>query len=379
MNTFKLLLVEDNSDAIDTFKSDLKRFKAEQNMKGDFVEYAESLNDAIELLDKSHKDFDGAIIDLKLGGDDSTYSGNDLIARIRKRYRIPIVIFTSTPQQQETYPQHIKVYTRGKDSYREVLEELYGWYQTGITNVAGGRGLIEEKLDEIFWNHLLPRIDTWKKQSQDDSAFEKKLLRFTVNHLMEYLDDDSDRFVPDEVYITPPVYSHLRTGCIVKHTTHSTLHVVLTPACDLALRNKKGAAKTDAAQVDEEPEKEPKTTDILLCEIEPLSIAETLCETKKPAKRREFFRNLANNNINRPYYHFLPQAQAHQFEGGLINFRKIHTISPQNFSDVYSDPSHQIASAFVKDIVGRFSSYYARQGQPEFDASEWIEVMASSD
>lgn len=379
MSQFKLLLVEDNEDALKTFKNSLKVFVTKNKFEDIRVEYADTLDLAIQKLNEG---FDGAIIDLNLKGEAiNSFSGNEVIDTILSRYRIPIIVYTGNPGQEGSWSTSgtIKVYAKGDRSYTKIIEELYGWYQTGITKVAGGRGLIEEKLDEIFWNHLLPRIDIWKEQSQNDSGFEKKLLRFTVNHLMEYLDDDTDRFVPDEVYITPPVYSHLRTGCIVRYAKNETLHVVLTPACDLALHDKKVTAIIDDAQEEAEPEKKPKTTDILLCEIEPLAIAEELCEAKKLAKRREFFRNLANNNINRPYYHFLPKAQAHQFEGGLINFRKIHTISPEKFNTVYSEPSHQIASAFVKDIVGRFASYYARQGQPEFDASEWIEAMATSD
>lgn len=35
--------------------------------------------------------------------------------------------------------------------------------------------------------------------------------------------------------------------------------------------------------------------------------------------------------------------------------------------EAFENPSVQISSLFLKDIVARFSSYYARQGQPDID------------
>jgi len=70
-----------------------------------------------------------------------------------------------------------------------------------------------------------------------------------------------------------------------------------------------------------------------------------------------------NNYSN--YYHFLPQTAS--FEGGVIDFRKIETYKPTEFYSKFQSPIVQICMAFIKDIVARFSSYYARQGQPDFD------------
>lgn len=350
MSKCKLLLVEDDSGQIDIFNSDKKRLEREKEITFD-VEYAKSYDEAIEKLDKS---YDGTIIDLRLDGDDpETYSGNQLIEKILKEYRIPIAIYTATPLQSDTWPPHVKLYKRSETRYREVLEEFYTWYQTGITKVVGSRGFLEEKLDQIFWERLLPLLDVWKQYSDNEAESEKAVLRFTVNHLMEYLDGDSDTFLPEEVYITPPIRAGIHTGSIVQHNENERYFVVLTPACDLVIRSSG----------------EPKTSDILLCEIESLKSAQGFTDTKKRVKREDFLKNLANNNSGRPYLHFLPQTQC--FAGGLINFRKIHTIQPNAFNDTYSI-RHKISSAFIKDIVARFSTYYSRQGQPKVK-SDWID------
>ncbi|WP_128297455.1 hypothetical protein [Aeromonas caviae] len=65
------------------------------------------------------------------------------------------------------------------------------------------------------------------------------------------------------------------------------------------------------------------------------------------------------------YYHWLPAVVF--FNGGVINFRMITTHSEAELSSQYDKPLIQISPAFVKDIVSRFSSYYARQGQPDID------------
>ncbi len=65
------------------------------------------------------------------------------------------------------------------------------------------------------------------------------------------------------------------------------------------------------------------------------------------------------------YYHFLPKIEC--FEGGIVNFRKINSISVSDFNDIYIFEGITVSPAFIKDISSRFSVYYARQGQPDFN------------
>ena len=53
--------------------------------------------------------------------------------------------------------------------------------------------------------------------------------------------------------------------------------------------------------------------------------------------------------------------------GGLICFRKVSTCKKKDFSETFAAAEVQVAAPFVKDIVARFSAFYARQGQPDFD------------
>lgn len=45
------------------------------------------------------------------------------------------------------------------------------------------------------------------------------------------------------------------------------------------------------------------------------------------------------------------------------------TYPPEIFDEEYGSPIVKVQEYFVKNILNRFSAYYARQGQPDFDFS----------
>ncbi|MEM8452862.1 response regulator, partial [Morganella morganii] len=65
------------------------------------------------------------------------------------------------------------------------------------------------------------------------------------------------------------------------------------------------------------------------------------------------------------YYHWLPKVDF--FPGGTINFRRVSTYSECELDTDFHKSNLQISPSFIKDIVSRFSSYYARQGQPDIE------------
>ena len=71
------------------------------------------------------------------------------------------------------------------------------------------------------------------------------------------------------------------------------------------------------------------------------------------------------------YYHWLPETNS--YEGGVLNFRKLNTLSKDEFRKQFEKPWIQISPFFVKDIVSRFSSYYARQGQPDIEIEDLVD------
>ncbi|MGB5685231.1 MAG: hypothetical protein WBM35_05435, partial [Candidatus Electrothrix sp.] len=138
-------------------------------------------------------------------------------------------------------------------------------------------------------------------------------------------------------------------------------YILLSPACDLAVRGD-GKFKTDR---------------ILLVEIEEENfvIDGALKGIGKKAKKENKLKNIFRNNYTE-YFHWLPKTG--YFDGGFINFRKISTYTTDGFETTCHHPHIQISPHFVKDILSRFSSYYARQGQPDIDRNKIIEEIIAS-
>lgn len=356
--TLRILLVEDCEEDVNLCQTAVRRFKDENHQDIDLV-VCKTLNEG---LDKVDNYFDGAIIDLRLNGGGN--EGNEVIRKIKESYfRIPVAILTGTPANTEAEAACLGIFEKGETSYIDLFEQFAAIYATGLTRILGGRGRIEETLSRVFQECLLPEKsrNKWIGYAREDpEQTEKALLRHTVNHLMHLLDDDTDSFKPEEMYIYPPLQEGIHTGGIVRSKEDSCYFVVLNPTCDLVVR-KNGSFKTDCILVAEVEEKNTVATEVL-------------GDTIKPDKREAKVTELLKNNYSN-YYHWLPKTDF--FEGGFLNFRHIHTLNPEEFEQKFGKPCIQISSPFVKDIIARFASYYARQGQPEIENSAFIEELVN--
>lgn len=359
MTDFKLLLVEDDEQDLRLCRDCVNDFKKEKKCSIELVE-CKNIDEAFEKLDNS---FDGAIIDLRLAGQGD--EGTQVVRRIEEsHFRIPVAILTGTPDAADPDFTYIGVFKKGDPGagYTDLLNHFWGIYNTGLTRIMGGRGKIEETLDHVFRNNLVP--EKYRKKwveygGKDSSRTEKALLRHALNHLLQLLDDDGDRSFPEEMYLHPPLTDKIRTGSIVKQKDGGQWFTVMNPACDLVIRDGNSF----------------KTERILLVEIEQVSkvtaVATRMCGdvSNKETKLRAVF----SNNFT-AYHHWLPETSF--FEGGFINFRKLSSFKKKDFERIFDKPSIQISPTFVKDVVARFSSYYARQGQPDIDFEHFINPPA---
>jgi len=359
MSAFRLLIVEDDDSDLATCRDTVARYRDQKQREVELVE-CRSVDEAFEKLDNS---FDGAIIDLKL--DKKGDEGNEVLKRIEESYfRIPVAILTGTPGAVDSDFAYIEVFKKGDPGagYADLLDHLWGIYNTGLTRIMGGRGIIEKTLNKVFRKNLLPQKDKWVAYGEKDSSrTEKALLRHALNHLLQLLDDDGDRCFPEEMYLHPPLTDKIRTGSIVKQKDGCQWFTVMNPACDLVIRDGKSF----------------KTERILLAEIEPVSkvikVATKKCQdvSDKEIKLRAVF----SNNFT-AYHHWLPETSF--FEGGFLNFRKLSSYKKKDFEKMFNKPSIQISPSFVKDVVARFSSYYARQGQPDIECDGFIMDLTST-
>lgn len=347
MTEMNLLLVEDNEQDRLSCNNAVGDFQDENNCQIS-IKNCSTVAEALSALNESY--YDGAIIDMRLA--DQGNEGNQVIEQIRDNFRrIPVAIMTGTPDAAETegFP-FVGRYTKGETKYSDIISELWGIYRTGLTRIMGGRGEIEKKLSQIFINNLLPQKKRWIEYGQEDhQKSEKAFLRHALNHLIQLLDGDVDKCYPEEMYIYPPVSDRINTGCIVKNKNSDKFYAVMNPACDLAERDN-GGCNTDLA---------------LFVEIQPLSeiFPNFNWNELSNGNRKELEKVYKNNKSI--YYHWLPKVDF--FKGGVINFRRISTYNENDLVENFEKSLAQISPAFVKDMVSRFSSYYARQGQPDID------------
>jgi len=319
--------------------------------------------------------FKAIIIDLKLNNDDNAVesdeeiSGNVLLRRIIEKEIVPIVVITGFPDKVSTDIDKsiVKVLPKETNLYDEI-NALIEKYSDSVFKIFGSRGEINKNIKELFWN-VIPQCFTSKNQDISLLSKEKQetvIIRYISSWLSnKYMFDDKYIDVePIEMYMFPNPIKQVCTCDIYKKNIGENsceYYMVLTPSCDLA--NKK---------VDE----------VILCKIknydEVQSFKERLeiynneqnKESNKAKKAKgdlmKWFRNSHSDSLR---YHFLPKVK--DFTGGFVDFRSILSLEYDKESGEIIDDSYLkigvITESFKRDIVSRFSSYYHRQGQPEFN------------
>lgn len=335
--TFKLLLVEDDESDRQGFVASVNRYNHENDTTIQVVECPD-VAQALERLDHS---FDGAVIDMKLGSEGG--EGNEILKALDARnVRIPIIILTGTPDDADDSFVHIEVKKKGEADNIDIIEDFHQIHASGLTKIMGARGLFETLLSEVYKNNILTQKDAWKVYGQEDAdQSEKALMRHVLNHLVHMVDLDEESCVAEEFYIFPPMNRVFRTGSIVKSKADNSLHAIMNPACDLAVRE----------------DGQFKARNITLCRAKTLEE----CAEQEPKTAAQLKQSLFPLN-KRNCYHSLPGTSF--FGQRFLDFESIQSLPSNDVGELYEGPVIQIAPAFMKDIVARFSSFYGRQGQP---------------
>lgn len=368
MNKFKLLVVEDNESA----RTGYQVLFDEENPNQFEVIYAKSKEEATTLIAKQQ--FDGAVVDLKLRNDvvpedPAQFEGNDFIESFTSSARCPVIVFTANPMNltNEAKKRVFRTIDRG-DGFAKVIEKFKLIHKSGLSEIMNKGGLIDHHIDQIYWDVIAKRINTWTDYAEQGKPTKDALLRLILNHLIEFVGQDNSEYFPDEAYLKVFDESVLKTGQLYKNTKSSETFIIISPACDLSVYD-------DG----------PKSEFVQLCRIychneEPINSHIQNAERSLPKeedpeyeklrirkkKSKSFLKNAPVNGTD--FYHYLPKSGS--FKGGVINFREINSVEREKISSNFSSLGIQVSPPFLKDIVGRYSSYYARQGQPVFGLGE---------
>lgn len=350
MIDFRILHLEDEIDCAENFKTTLDVYN-EKN--GTAIEYIH-VNNFEDFKKYTDKDFDAAVIDIYLGSNPN--QGYDALAAIpAKLMRIPCVVYSGTADTNMGNKYALKLYKRdqlGADV--EIIDYFVNIYKTGIMDVLGGKGALEKHLNEIFHKNIKDNIDEWincVKTSEVD--VKKSLLRFIGSCIEDTMFEDDEKSLVNEMYIMPVLSDDYRPGVVVKNMKTNDFHIIITPECDIVKREG-GKRNSNNVQV---------------CDIELFPYAYNKCFSEALSKDKQ-----KSAILNKALHcHFLPMYKT--FPGGAINFRNIKSIEISALESDY-DIILKITASYVKDILGRFSAYYIRRGQPELDISPEVIISA---
>jgi hypothetical protein len=367
----KLLIVEDDESQVQAYKKTIELYNREGGNAVTINSHIEkSLDQGMEAI--LNNVYDTAIVDLKLSSSsDDVSEGNRIVKKILEELRFPVIVrsgFTSSLDEEleEQLCPFFKIYERTEKRIEELLDEIVEIYKTGITRFLGKDGRIASKVDnylhKIFWKHISHSFDDLMEPSSNN---ENVLLRYILTHLIEYLSlpdsGSSHLYFNGEMYIIPNINDVLFTGVLLKKNDSEDFYVILTPACDMVLR-KNGKIKASK---------------ILLVNIEDINnvgeLKEEMTKQSKKDKKRKMVKEFLKNNFSL-YYHFLPPSPG--FPGGFINFREVNSWEEIDIKSSFKIVG-RITQPFLKDIIARFSAYYARQGQPDFDIPQLVKEVLS--
>lgn len=343
----KILFIEDTPTDVEAFNTTLKLY-CSQNPSATIE--AKNIASLSEFNGEEHNldNYDAVIVDIKLkdtGGqqDADTDAGNQIIERIENSFRnIPIYICTGTPENV-SYRGNFFIgepYIKGEpDIYANIIDHAYKLHNTGLMQLIGGKGKLQELVQKIYKENIKSDIDKWIEHKCYGKNTEGILSRYIAACISAHL-ENSCPAVKEEMFMKPPVDRKLKTGSIIQNNRSNECFVVLTPECDLVIR----------------PDGRPKTDMILICKLQ-LDTTGINNENLRKALCYKF-----------PSLYCLPK-NALMDNVTFLNFRKLVSIEYDDAMNNYTKVM-QILPDFTKEIIQKFSSYYSRQGQPDFAAGE---------
>jgi CheY-like chemotaxis protein len=375
-----ILFVEDDESNIEDFKNFCKEFIDDnKNVELEFT-ICKDEKETYQAL--TFNSFNAAIIDLNLNKD--TEAGIRIIDKIHSNHRIPMIVFSGNANRTATKQYVLKSISKGKETYGVLIDELHKFNRTGIMNILGKTGHLEELIDKVFWENLHPKMSKFQEYAKDNDI-EKDLLRYIINHFNEFLEDGVKYVFPEEMYICPPINPEITTGSIIENKESHQFYIVMSPSCDI----QQGCDKFIVAkiiQIESLPEIIKKYEKVDEAEKKLKEYNDTTLEGDRKVKEtNQLIGNVksAKNNvlglikgfIDTPSnkFHFLYANK--NFDNSIIDFHDLETIKKADISGYRKVMS--ITSPFLKDIQSRFASYYARQGSPDFDFSPIIEEYRS--
>ena len=127
MDKIKIIVVEDDLTQQQIFSDSVVVYE-KKNKRKVIYQFAETTDEAISIIDGS---YDGAIIDLKLKGEDE--GGHHVVQKMMESFfRVPVIFVTGHPTLVTKTPLVINVRARADGTYEEDLDCFFRWQCVGF-------------------------------------------------------------------------------------------------------------------------------------------------------------------------------------------------------------------------------------------------------
>ena len=359
--TINIIFLDDEQRNIELFIKSVNRFNELNTEKEVTYTTVKNLDELREKISVSG--FDIAILDLKIEND--LDAGNKVLPIITEGLlRIPVFFVTGHPENISSNPLIVNTRSRDTGSYTDDLNLAFKIHNTGLTHITKSTGKLNKIIFDSLINSIFPSIQNWIEHSEQDNLItQNSILRVINNNIGKKLSDEG-LSLPEEFFLHLEETDRankksLRTGYLVKIEGLEQIHLVISPECDLVVRQNESCNTDHLILVEFDEFK--NSVDIFFPKINNHSTNEA---KKRHIKEKipNYIKNNASDN-----YHYMPSSV--HFEAGCLNFRKIKSLNEQEVEEKITILPIMVSQPFMKDISSRFARYYARQGQPNIQTS----------
>ena len=386
MSTLKILIVEDDAPQIETWKRQIDRFNAINELDCS-ADYAPSQDIAAQFIGSNK--YDAAIIDIRLqnneGVKDATSGGNEVRDLLLKSEIVLIAHVTGEPGEvhydDTRYKDLVRVFTKAdsEDDEHSVHEEILEWLRAKLNMISTlqlVKTSITAKMADLFYSSIWPRWDSWKGGDDEQDFVSLSVARHMSSHLYsEFLKVSEGSVHPEEWYFQPPSKERFNTGDIIKND--ESHYILVTPRCDLerigatdtllfARMNFADKWATDIKELDEKIIALTKKLEVAVNDEQKGKL-----QNKIDGARSKFRQDYYGHKQNNFKYHFLPEInQSAEIVHGpfFVDFSNIMTISYDSDAarTMSSNKIAAVSPEFIPSLVQRLGAFMSRIGSPDY-------------
>jgi CheY-like chemotaxis protein len=348
-----VLIVEDDEEAVFSWKRDITEFNRDKTQPFQFVaEFARSRLAAVRALDRLR--INCAVIDLRLPESDDSAGdadpiGNNVLEKLLLEVGVPAVVYSGHPDEASELVKssEIKRILKAKGGAMEALLWLAG-HDRLMSAMESTKRKIAQESARLFSKSIWPRWKNALKSIEDPDVLAGVITRQTASHVAEELARPPAYHHPEEFYIVPPLSDRLGTGDLLR--LGDVVFVVVTPRCNIA--------------------RDSYPNYLMLAVCQPMDEALTTMRTQfgdsktKQEKAERELHNLATQGHSIAS-HFLPPGSG--FGPWLVDFKEIMTMPSTEVEKLLAGRFASIAGPFVPNLVQRYAAYIGRIGQPDLD------------